>query len=104
METMCTVTARFYGKPEKVRELEEILQNFVRQTRQEAGCINYDLHRSNDDPNVFVFYENWRTRDDWNVHNQQPFLTSFLEKRANYLTKEIEVETLTMLSEYDKGS
>ena len=104
MKNMCTVIACFYAKPEKALELEKILQNFVVQTRQESGCVNYDLHKSNDDPNVFVFYENWRSREDWDVHNQRPFLTSFLEKRTDYLTKEIEVTTYTMLSEYNKGS
>ena len=103
MNNMCTVIACFYAKPEKAAELEKILLNFVAQTRQEPGCVNYDLHKFNDDPNVFVFYENWRTSEDWDVHNQRPFLKSFLEKRADYLTKEIEVKTYTVLSEY-KGS
>ena len=103
MNNMCTVIAYFYAKPEKVEEVEKILQNFVAQTRQEPGCVNYDLHRA-DDPNVFVFYENWRCREDWNVHNQRPFLKSFLDKRTEYLTKDIEVKTYTMLSEYNKGS
>ena len=68
MNNMCTVIAYFYAKPEKVEEVEKILQNFVAQTRQE------------------------------------PFLKSFLDKRTAYLTKDIEVKTYTMLSEYNKGS
>jgi quinol monooxygenase YgiN len=54
MNNMCTVIACFYAKPEKARELEKTLQNFVVQTRRESGCVNYDLHQSNDDPNVFA--------------------------------------------------
>jgi quinol monooxygenase YgiN len=101
MDSMCTVIAYFYAKPEKARELEKILQNFVVQTRQEAGCVNYDLHQADDDPNVFVFYENWRSREDWDHHNQRPFLKSFLEKRTDYLMKDIEVKTYSMQSEYN---
>jgi quinol monooxygenase YgiN len=103
MDNMCTVIAHFYAKPEKARELEKILLNFVVQTRQEPGCVNYDLHQADDDPNVFMFYENWRSREEWDLHNQRPFLKSFLEKRTDYLTKDIEVKTYTMRSEYDKG-
>jgi len=103
MDNMCTVIAHFYAKPEKARELEKILQNFVVQTRQEPGCANYDLHQADDDPNVFMFYENWRSREEWDLHNQRPFLKSFLEKRTDYLTKDIEVKTYAMRSEYDKG-
>ena len=49
MKNMCTVIGCFYAKPEKAPELEKILQNFVVQTRQEPGCVNCDLHRSNDE-------------------------------------------------------
>jgi quinol monooxygenase YgiN len=48
MNNMCTVIAYFYAKPEKVEEVEKILQNFVAQTRQEPGCVNYDLHRADE--------------------------------------------------------
>ena len=74
MDKICTVIAYFFAKPEKRGELEEILRGFVAKTREEPGCINYDLHQSDDDPNVFVFYENWRSRNDWDEHNQKPFL------------------------------
>jgi quinol monooxygenase YgiN len=102
MDNMCTVIACFYARPEKRQELEKILQEFVVQTRQEPGCIDYHLHQSDADPNVFVFYENWRSRGDWDLHNQKPFLKSFLDKRTDYLAKDIEVRTYTMRSAYDK--
>jgi quinol monooxygenase YgiN len=96
----CTVVAYFFAKPERRTELEEILRGFVEKTRQEPGCINYDLHQSDDDPNVFLFYENWQSRKHWDEHNQQPYLASFREKRMDYLTKDIEVECYTMMSEW----
>lgn len=102
MDNMCTVIAYFYARPEKQQDLEKILQDFVVQTRQEPGCVNYDLHQGDDDPNVFVFYENWRSHGDWDLHNQKPFLKSFLDKRTDYLTKEIEVRTYTMRSPHHK--
>jgi quinol monooxygenase YgiN len=55
MDQMCTVIAYFHAKPEKRQELEEILQAFVVQSRQEPGRIDYHLHQSDGDPNVFVF-------------------------------------------------
>ncbi|MBV9342506.1 MAG: antibiotic biosynthesis monooxygenase [Acidobacteria bacterium] len=101
MSTRCTVIAYFYAKPEKRRELQAILEDFVAQTRKESGCINYHLHQSDKNPDVFVFYENWATRKDWEVHNQQPFLKGFLDKKTDYLTRDIEVESYRMLSEDD---
>lgn len=100
MDKTCTVVAYFFAKPERRAELEEILRGFVEKTRKEPGCINYDLHQSDDDPNVFLFYENWQSRKHWDEHNQQPYLASFREKRMDYVTKEIEVECYTMLSNW----
>ena len=76
MSTRCTVIAYFYAKPEKRRELQAILEDFVAQTRKESGCINYHLHQSDKNPDVFVFYENWATRKD--LGSSQP--TAILER------------------------
>lgn len=102
MKNMLTVIAYFYAKPEKRRELEEILNGFVAPTREELGCVDYHFHQGDDDPNVFVFYENWRSRSDWDIHNQRPFLKSFIDRRMDYLTKDVEVKTYTMRSAYPK--
>src|SRR5215469_12370594 len=32
------------------------------------GNINYDLHRSNDDPDVWILYENWKAPSDLAAH------------------------------------
>ena len=37
------------------------LAALVEPTRLEAGCLNYDLHRSVDDADVWFVYENWRS-------------------------------------------
>jgi quinol monooxygenase YgiN len=100
---MCTVIAYFYARPERRQELEEILQGFVQQTRQEPGFLEYHLHESDDDPNVFVFYENWASRKDWEVHNKMSYLKSFLDKRTDYLTRDIEVQSYRMLSPHEKA-
>ena len=44
MKPGCTLIAYLHGKPEKRAELLEILQNFVKPTRAEAGCVEYHLH------------------------------------------------------------
>lgn len=87
MANMCTVIAYFYAKTEKLHELEKILQDFVAQTRQEPGCIDYHLHQDDDDPNVFVFYENWRSRGDWGSP-QPEAVPEELSREANGLFDE----------------
>jgi quinol monooxygenase YgiN len=63
MKPGCTLIAHLHAKPEKRDELLKLLQSFVKPSRAESACVEYHLHVSNDDPNLFVFYENWRTRE-----------------------------------------
>jgi quinol monooxygenase YgiN len=70
MDKMCTVIAYFFAKPEKREELEKFCAALLlKRGRNRAASI-----MSDDDPNVFEFYENWRSRNDWDEHNQKPFL------------------------------
>ena len=101
---MVTVIAHFYAKPERRDELEKILIGWPELARREPGWVDYCLHRSEDDPNVFMFYENWRSQRDLDKHLQMPYLKAFLDQRMDYLTRDIEVRFYTMLSPYDNSS
>lgn len=72
-----TVVARLKAKPGREGELERALRDLVEPTRAEAGCINYDLHRSQQDPGLFVFHENWESRELWDAHMRSPHLEAF---------------------------
>ena len=74
MKPGCTLIAYLHAKPEKREELLKLLQSFVEPSRSEPACVDYHLHVSNDDPNLFVFYENWRTRKELDEHLRHPFL------------------------------
>lgn len=99
MKPECILVAYLQAKPEKRAELLSILHGFVKPTRAEAGCVEYHLHVSDDDPNQFFFYENWRTRKDLDDHLRMPYLTSFWEKRLDLLTKDVDLKFMTMLSD-----
>ncbi len=49
-------------------ELEREMQSTVAATHAEAGCIHYSMHKSLEDPNVFVFIERWASKDDLDKH------------------------------------
>ena len=55
MNPGCTLVAFLKGKPEKRHELLAALRAFVKPTRAEAGCVEYHLHGSDTDPNLFFF-------------------------------------------------
>jgi quinol monooxygenase YgiN len=76
-----TVIAKWKAKSGYEEQLYEEFRNLVEPTRAEEGCINYDLHRSVEDPGTFMFYENWESRPLWEQHMESPHLQEFLGKR-----------------------
>ncbi|GAM09440.1 putative monooxygenase [Geobacter sp. OR-1] len=54
-----TVVAKVTSRSDAVDAVKAELLKLVTETTQEEGCIEYRLHQDNEDPAVFVFYENW---------------------------------------------
>lgn len=54
-------------------------------TFQEQSCINYDLHTDNDNGNVFMFHENWESKQDLNNHHESAFIKKVLHLSAFHL-------------------
>ena len=65
-----TVVATFQAKPGQEAELKTALISLVAPTRKEAGCLNYDLHVSPQDPAKFLFHENWTSQAHLDAHLQ----------------------------------
>jgi quinol monooxygenase YgiN len=98
----CTLTATLHARPEKRAELVKLLESFVPRSRAEPGCLEYHFHVSDDDPNVFYFYENWTDRNALNVHLNLPYQEEWFGQHDAFLTKKAELRYFTMLSDYDK--
>jgi quinol monooxygenase YgiN len=76
-----TVIAKLKAKSGSEEQLYEECRKLVGPTRAEEGCINYDLHRSLEDPATFMFYENWESRPLWEQHMESPHLQEFSGKQ-----------------------
>ncbi len=77
MSDKLTIVARIEAYPDQVELLKTELQKLVAPTLNEAGCIQYDLHQDNNDPAVFLFYENWENRELWQAHMQNTHIAEF---------------------------
>jgi quinol monooxygenase YgiN len=47
-------------------------------TRNEAGCLRYDIYHSSEDPNAWFVYEDWRSREDFDAHLRAPHVQAFM--------------------------
>ncbi|MDT7951462.1 MAG: putative quinol monooxygenase [Acetobacteraceae bacterium] len=77
-----TVVAKLTAKPGKEDELLPMLQALLAPTHAEPGCINYDLHRSHEQPGTFMFIESWASRELLEAHMKSPHLVEFSDKQG----------------------
>ena len=94
----CTIIGTVTAKPDKREELRKILNSFVAPTRTEPGCINYDFHCDANDPNIFVFYENFVDQQALDTHLAMPYLKPLIDRTDELLAKPVEIRYLNMLS------
>ncbi len=97
--TLCTLIGTVVAKDETREQLRRILADQVAPTRAEAGCVSYDFHVDAKDPNVFVFYENWKSRADLDTHLKTPHLQPLFGRLEQLLAQPVEMRFLTMISE-----
>src|SRR5687767_11430265 len=93
MSTPLTVVARIRAKAGKEVQVREALMALIAPTRAEKGCINYDLHQSTADPQLFLFHENWTTRAALDEHLQQPHLQELGAKAEGLFDGPVEITT-----------
>ena len=74
-----TIVARILAKEGKADLVKTELLKLIEGTRAEEGNINYDLFHDNENPNFFLFYENWENRELWQKHMDNEALASYLE-------------------------
>jgi quinol monooxygenase YgiN len=62
------VVARVIALPDRVEALKAVLLQIIEPTRQENGCIKYELLQNQDDPSDFTFVEEWTDRESLKAH------------------------------------
>ena len=74
-----TIIANIKVNSGKVDLVKAELEKLIPVTRAEKGCLQYDLHQDNEDPEHFLFYENWESRELWQTHMNAPHLAAYIE-------------------------
>jgi quinol monooxygenase YgiN len=80
-----TVVAKVTAKKESIAALEAELIKLLAPTRKEEGCIEYRLHRDNNDPAVFIFYEYWESMAALDRHMNSPHFTAYVKATENLM-------------------
>lgn len=90
-----TVIAKFQVKSGSERVAKDKLQGMPAPSRAEAGCLNYDVFQSNDDPAILFTYENWTGQDALDAHMQTPHFKDLDLAFKELLAKPMDINLLT---------
>ena len=74
------VLARSIARPDKVQELQTLLQNIIEPSRQEKGCLKYVLLQNANDPTDFTAVEEWTEGTAYQGHLSSPHVQAALGK------------------------
>lgn len=68
------MTVLFQALPGKEAELRQALTDLLAPTRQEDGCLFYDLHVDSADPSKLLFHESWASDEHHKAHDRTPHI------------------------------
>jgi quinol monooxygenase YgiN len=93
-----TLIARIKAKPGSEKELENAFRDMIKKVRAaEPGCLTYVLHKSNEDPTTFVWYETYTDDAAFATHRKTDHMKEMGARIANLLAEKPQIELLTEL-------
>ncbi|HSG68799.1 MAG TPA: antibiotic biosynthesis monooxygenase [Planctomycetaceae bacterium] len=53
-----------------VPKIAELLQEQSRLTKQEPGCVRFEVYHSQEDPKLFILNERWESQSALDIHRK----------------------------------
>ena len=91
------VLARVSAKADSVEHVRRILIGVVDPTRNEPGCLSYQLLQNRSDPTDFVFVEEWASAAAEQAHFSTAHIRDALVKLAGYLAAEPDIRRYSVM-------
>jgi quinol monooxygenase YgiN len=93
---MIIVTAMMYVKPGNKDAFILEAKDLISATRQEEGCISYNLLASTEDDDVLVMLERWEDMDSLDKHMETRHFKQFGATIKHLLAKEIDIKSYSV--------
>lgn len=93
MATPLIIIARARAREGFEAQMIAAQKALVAVTREAPGCINYELHVSNNEPGLVTFFERWESEHAWHQHMQSAAVRTFRET-AGHCIGEFELDEM----------
>ena len=84
---MIRIMARITARSGCEDALEQVLRELALASRQESGCLGYELFRNVDDPHEFVTVERWIDQAAADAHMATPHVAAAIERAGELLAE-----------------
>lgn len=91
------IIAKIVVKQAALDAIKPIFKELVNKSQGEQGCIQYDLHQSLTEQNVFFMYECWKDEAAIQQHNNSAHFQQFKQHAGEYV-ENLEISTLEKLA------
>ena len=98
---MIVVVGRVQTDADKRDELIRVGRAVAAASRMEAGCVSYCLYESTENPNEFVFVEEWESQDALTRHFATAHIREFMQASRATLVAPPDVKFHTIESSRD---
>jgi (4S)-4-hydroxy-5-phosphonooxypentane-2,3-dione isomerase len=96
---MVVLAVTWVAKPGREDAVAELFRKLEADSRQEAGCLMYIVHRHKTDAQRFFIYEQYRDDAALEVHRQSPHFQEYAVKQLRAIAERREGELYSPLTE-----
>lgn len=87
---MIHIVAKNTVKKSQVETFKVLTKELILKSKEEDGCIAYDLYEDMNNPNILTFVEIWSDEEAIERHNQSEHFQKIVPKLGNLIeTKEV---------------
>ncbi len=97
-KTSVRVVARIVALPDQVEAVKAILTAFIEPTRQEKGCITYELLQNDAELTDFTFVEEWDSNELLDKHLQSKHIQEGIAKLSGLLPASVDIRRYHLLA------
>lgn len=94
---MIKVVARNFAQEDKLDEVLELYKELVELTRQEKGCIKYELYQDEKDSKILTMVEEWESREALENHFKAEHFVRIVPQVKKYMAKEADLNIYNKL-------
>ncbi|MBP2033449.1 quinol monooxygenase YgiN [Clostridium algifaecis] len=94
---MITIVAKSLLKKGKTEEFKILAEELMKESRNEKGCISYNLYEDINKCNTLTFIEEWQNEEAINLHNNSKHFTNIVPKLVDLQEGETEVNLYKMV-------